>query len=53
MTALVTDTEHYTKVLNLAAMAKRTLWYGAAINSVPSNFHIRKALPCDKWEKEV
>ena len=30
MTALVTDTEHYTKVLNLAAMAKRTLWLGTA-----------------------
>ena len=24
-----------------------------AINSVPSNFRIRKALPCDKWVKEV
>ena len=24
-----------------------------AINSVPSNFRIRKALPCDKWMKEV
>lgn len=24
-----------------------------AINSVPSNFRIRKALPCDKWTKEV
>ena len=31
MTALVTDTEHYTKVLNLAAMAKRTLWLGTAV----------------------
>lgn len=26
--------------------------YEAAINSVPSNFRIRKALQCDKWVKE-
>ena len=27
--------------------------YIDAINSVPSNFRIRKALPCDKWIKET
>jgi hypothetical protein len=27
--------------------------YIDAINSVPSSFRIRKALPCDKWTKET
>jgi phosphatidylserine/phosphatidylglycerophosphate/cardiolipin synthase-like enzyme len=30
MTSFVSDTEHYTKVLNLAALAQRTLWIGTA-----------------------